>query len=91
MLNNDKKSTLIEMMFDYIKANKEKVHKTGIHAWRQVYMPGDNNTFLVTSTTTQQDAALTRNQEEADTKLILHTIHVLNSHREENVILHNPS
>ena len=70
MLNNDNKSTLIEMMFDYIKANKEKVLQ--ILCTEQVYMSGDNNTFLVTSTTTQQDPALTSNQEETDTKLILH-------------------
>ena len=53
-------------MFDYIKANKEKVLQ--IIYTEQVYMAGGNNSFLVTSTTTQQDPSLTSNQEEADTK-----------------------
>ena len=44
MLNNGNKSTLIEMMFDYIKANKEKVLQI-LCTEQVVYMSGDNNTL----------------------------------------------
>ena len=89
MLNNDNKSTLIEMIFEYIMVNKEKALQ--ILCAEQIFLSGDNNTFIVTSSMTQQDPILTSNQEEADTKLILHSIHVLNSHREEKIVLRNPS
>lgn len=89
MLNNENKSSLINLVFDYIIENKLEVFT--LLKTQKICLSGDTRTMLLTNSYTLPDHQLTSNQEEADTKLILHALHLLQFSEHGRVVVRNPS
>ena len=89
MLNNENKSTLIQLIFEYTIANKDDILRK-LQA-DVIFLSNDNLTHRLTANLVEEHDDLRSNQEEADTKVILHVHHALNNVMEGKVILRNPS
>ena len=89
MKNGDNKSRLIDLIFEYITSNKLKV----INYLRttKIMLSSDNKCICVTRSCVNVEEDLCSNQEEADTKVILHCLHILHQNSNVSVILRSPS
>ena len=89
MQNNDNKSRLIDIIFDTIIENKvdclQKVRA------RKILMSRDGECHEITQSTARCLVHLSNNQEEADTKVTLHTMDALNMDESTKVHLRSPS
>ena len=88
MLNNDNKASLIKLMFEYVINEKENV--ISLLMTESIVLSGDDESYTVSCDSVIQNDDLKSNQEEADTKVILHAIHAIknSSHK---VVLRSPS
>eukprot|EP00111_Clytia_hemisphaerica_P022210 TCONS_00065262-protein len=75
--NSENKTQLIQLTFDFIKANPKKC--LDILKCDSIVMSGDQYCEKVTRDNVSNVESLVSDQEEADTKLILHTLDALNS------------
>ncbi len=89
MLNADNKTNFINLTFDYIIENKLTVLK--LLSAEEIYLSGDTKTVHLSKSKTEPDDNLTSDQEEADTKVILHALEILNTSTQGNIIVRNPS
>ena len=89
MKNDDNKRRLICLMRDTIIANKAKA--LNLLRCQEIYFSTDNDCRKVTHASCEIEDQLVSNQEEADTKLILHCCHALNTHPPKKVIIRSPS
>ena len=87
MLNDDNKTALIKLIFDYVINERETV--TSLLKTEAIVVSGDDECFTVTSSSVVPNDALKSNQEEADTKVILHAIHVTQN-SPYNVVISSP-
>ena len=85
--NADNKTQLIKLTFDYIKTHPKKC--LDILKCSTIFMSGDEYCEKVTLENVINVESLVSNQEEADTKVILHAMDALKS--EGNVCIRSPS
>ena len=87
MVNDENKTSLIKLIFNFIIDQKEQVLR--MLKMEMLILSGDDESFTVTVDMIRENQDLRSNQEEADTKVILHTMNIL----EEGftVVLHSPS
>ena len=84
--NGDDKTRLIELIKDeLIKSSQEMLSS------EMIYFSLDGVCLKITRDTVTEETQLSSNQEEADTKLLLHANHVLHENQNQNVILRSPS
>ena len=84
------KTRLIELLFEYLQLNKEKVQQT--LRSDNLVLSSDNSCVVVSRVAVMmEDLNLSSNHEEADTKIILHCETVLHRNHGENVCLWSPS
>ena len=88
MLNNENKTQFIQLIFTFVKTNQYLVLQDILHT-DCVVLSGDNDYCLVQLGNIQL-VHLTSNQEKADTKMILHSLDVLNN-TDMFVYLRSPS
>ena len=88
MLNNDNKISLIKLIFEYVINEKEAVNS--LLMTESIVLSGDDESYTVSYDSVIQNDDLKSNQEEADTKVILHAIHTIknSSHK---VVIRSPS
>ena len=90
ILNNGKnKSRMIELMCEVIVENKSEC--LAMLGCKELYFSGENVCKRVTAESVTVKSELCSNQEEADTKLILHCQHALNKSPDNIVIVRSPS
>ena len=77
MLNNDNKTSLIKLVFKFIIDEKQRSLCT--LDTEKIILSGDDECITVTYDSTEENVDLKSNQEEADTKVILHAINVIRS------------
>ena len=87
MQNGENKTRLIEIISEVIIDNKEKALK--MLQTEAIYISKDQQTICITEQAANEVQELTSNQEEADTKLILQSLHALATG--PSVILRSPS
>ena len=87
MQNGENKTRLIEIISEVIIDNKEKALK--MLQTEAIYISKDQQTICITEQAANEVQELTSNQEEADTKLVLHSLHTLAIG--SSVILRSPS
>ena len=87
MVNDENKTSLIKLIFNFIIDQKEQVLR--MLKTEMLILSGDDESFTVTVDMIRENQDLRSNQEEADTKVILHTMNIL----EEGftVVLRSPS
>ena len=88
MLNNENKCSLINMVMDYTSTNKKALLRK--LKCQMIYFSTDGETRLFTADSDRIVPELTSDQEEADTKLILHLAHALDK-MDKKIILRSPS
>ena len=86
--HGENKSQLIKLTFSYIKANPEACLR--IFGCEEIILSGDSVTERITSNACENCERLRSNQEEADTKVILHAIDALTI-SQSNVCVRSPS
>ena len=77
MLNNDNKASLIKLVFKFIIDEKQRSLCT--LDTEKIILSGDDECITVTYDSTEENVDLKSNQEEADTKAILHAMNVIRS------------
>ena len=82
------KTRLIEIMFDVIKKNKVKVFN--LIRCQRLFLSVEGSCEIVTRTSINNCDDLCSNQEEADTRLILHAKHPID-HASYSIIIRSPS
>ena len=87
--NGENKTRMITLLFDYFASNRVKVLNT-LRASKLV-LSKDTDTTCITLSSVYVDDELTSNQEEADTKIILHCWDVLQNNTIQSVILRSHS
>ena len=87
MMNGENKTALIDLTFQCIRENKEIVIQ--MLQTQMVVLSGDDKCFTIFCANVCQNN-LRSNQEEADSKVLLHTIHILQE-SESFVLLRSPS
>ena len=89
MLNGANKSRLIDIIFDYII----KHHAKSLHIVRanRILLSQDGDCKEVTLSSVNNLEGLCSNQEEADTKVVLNTLHALSQSLTSRVHLGSPS
>ena len=75
MLNNNNKTSLIKFVFKFIIAEKQRSLCT--MDTEKIILSGDDECITVTYDSTEQNVDLKSNQEEEDTKVILHPMNVI--------------
>ena len=87
MVNDENKTSLIKLIFNFIIDQKEQVLR--MLKTEMLILSGDDESFTVTVDMIRENQDLRSNQEEADTKVTLHTMNIL----EEGftVVLRSPS
>ena len=88
-MNGENKTRLIELIASYIDEFKVKVFN--ILRCSKILISLDNKCILITRTATNLDENLTSNQEEADSKVILHCCRILREKNDLIVTLRSPS
>ena len=88
MLNNDNKTSLVKLIFEYVINEKEAV--ISLFMTESIVLSGDDESYTVSCDSVTQNDDLKSNQEEADTKVILHAMHAIknSSHK---AVLRSPS
>ena len=87
--NGENKSRLIELIQDVLIENKEEI--IGMLKCQEIFFSTDKVCNRITSTTISLVESLCSNQDEADTKLLLHTKHVLDNDDSKLVLVRSPS
>lgn len=88
--NNENKTRLIDLTFDYIKKNPAEC--LTLLNCGEVVLSGDQYCYKVSSSECQTCDELVSDQEEADTKVVLHAIKILSSQEQEKcVCIRSPS
>ena len=87
--NGENKTRLIELLSSYIEQHKNKVFNS-LRCYK-IVISLDCKCLVITRLSTTEDALLSSNQEEADTKLILHSHHILSESPETLVTLRSSS
>ena len=87
MLNNDNKTSLIKLVFKFIIDEKQRSLCT--LDTEKIILSGDDECITVTYDSTEVNVDLKSNQEEADTKVILHAMNVIRSGGD--VVIRSPS
>ena len=83
------KTRLIELLFEYLQLNKDEVLRT--LRSDNLVLSSDNSCVVVSRVAVMEDLSLSSDQEEGDTKIILHCANVLHGNHGENVCLWSPS
>ena len=73
--NGENKARMIELIVKVIKQNSVS---TTLLDSEEIFISTDNNCSKVTAESVETEHELVSNQEEADTKVVLHSIHALN-------------
>ena len=79
----------MELISEYIDTHKAKV--LNILRTNKIMILLDNKCISISRLSTGIEESLTSNQEEADTKVILHTYQILKSNETSVIILRSPS
>ena len=87
--NGDNKESLIILMRDTIIENEVKA--LDLVNCGELYFSTDNDCRRITRSLSVREESLVSNQKEADTKLVLHTLHALNESPRQKVIVRSPS
>ena len=87
MLNNDNKTSLIKLVFKFIIDEKQRSLCT--LDTEKIILSGDDECITVAYHSTEENVDLKSNQEEADTKVILHAMNVIRSGGD--VVIRSPS
>ena len=87
--NNDNKNSLITLTFNYIK--EHPIRCLNILKCDYVVLSGDSYCEIVTPTNCECCDDLKSDQEEADTKVVLHALNVLASSSDDKVCIRSPS
>ena len=87
MVNDENKTSLIKLNFNFIIDQKEQVLR--MLKTEMLILSGDDESFTVTVDMIRENQDLRSNQEEADTKVILHTMNILDEGF--TVVLRSPS
>ena len=87
MLNNDNKTSLIKLVFKFIIDEKQRCLCT--LDTEKIILSGDDECITVTYDSTEENVNLKSNQEEADTKIVLHAMNVIRSGGD--VVIRSPS
>ena len=87
--NGENKKRLIILMRDTIIENKVKA--LDLVNCGELYFSTDNDCRRITQSLSVREESLVSNQEEADTKLVLHSLHALNESPRKKVIVRSPS
>ena len=87
--NDDNKQRLICLMQDTIIENKAKA--LNLLCCQEIYFSTYKDCRKVTLDSSEVEAELVSNQEEADTKIILHCCHALNTHPTKKILVRSPS
>ena len=75
LLNGENKTRMMELITEYIVTFKTKV--LNILRCNKIIISLDSKCISLTRVSTSEEETLANNQEEADTKLILHCFHIL--------------
>ena len=86
--NADNKKRLIDLMFEFIESQAE--YCLGVLDTTKIVLSSDNNCISVSATEKRNLIELKSSQEEADTKLILHSYYLLKQST-MNVSIYSPS
>ena len=89
ILNNENKTQFIQLIFTFVKTNQYLVPQDILQT-DCVALSGDNDCRLVQLGNVEERYHLTNNQEEADTRVILYSLDVLNN-KDMFVYLRSPS
>ena len=89
LLNGENKSRMIELISEYVETNKAEV--LNILRCNKIVISLDCKCVAITHASTTIETSLVSNQEEADTKVILHCYHILNESTNSIVTLRSPS
>ena len=87
--NGENKSRLIELIQDVLIENKEEILE--MLKYQEIMFSMDKVCKRITRTSVSLVEALCSNQEEADTKLLLHAKHMLDSDDRKLVLVRSPS
>ena len=87
--NGDNKTRLIELIKDELIKNSQEILE--LLSSKMIYFSIDGVCLKITRDTLTEETQLSSNQEEADTKLLLHVNHVLHENQNQNVVLRSPS
>ena len=87
--NGENRRRLIELIKDVLIANKENVSRN--LSCQSIFFSVDKIRYHITASTVEIDDGLSSNQEEADTKLLLHCKHAFDSSGDKSVIVSSPS
>ena len=87
--NNDNKTQMIELIFETIE--KEKPKFLNIQRTTEVYLSSYNKCIRITLSTTTDVNDLCNNQEEPDTKLVIHVLHSLHHSQITTINIRSPS
>ena len=88
MRNNGNKARLIELILEYIKEQKDKC--LNLLNSDTVVFSTEDKCFLLTFAGISNITELETSHEEADTKIILHAMHLTEAHN-VNVMIFSPS
>ena len=89
MQNNENKSRIIDIIFDFIIENR--IRCLQIVEASKMLLPRDSECHEITESSVTRLNHLSSNQEEADTKVILHTVEALQAEDNSKVHLKSPS
>ena len=87
--NGENKTRMINLIFETL--TEEKVKVLNLLKSTRLYLSNDNTCTLLTLSDTLVIEDLCSNQEEADTKLVLHALHAINESRDAKVNIRSPS
>ena len=87
-MNNENKTTLIDLMFKYIIDNKVKILQ--LLRSTNIFLSRYNYSYSVSLSDVSPVPFLATPQEEADTRIIRHCVYAL-AHNPVNVIIRSPS
>ena len=83
------KTRLIELLFEYLQLDKDELLQT--LRSDDLILSIDNSCVVVSNAAVMEDLNLLSDQEETDTKIILHCANVLHRNHGENVCVWSPS
>ena len=87
--NGDNKTRLTELVREVLSFNKTKV--LDMLRTEEIFFSTFNDCKRITADSISTEDRLVSNQEEADTKVLLHCLHSLTCNQEKNVIVRSPS
>ena len=89
LLNGDNKTRMMELISEYIDTHKAKTFN--ILQTNKIMISLDNKCISISHLSTLIEESLTSNQEEVDTKVILHSHQILKSSETSVITLRSPS